>query len=1556
MRTASNTRTPARPRTRRGTIIILAVGLLAVLAVAALGYMTITRQDRSSAAAYANIANYRQQAEATVSHIRGLLTADLFGNKLVTTTTPKEKNGVRIWPKMFEDGEYWDYPAVDSSWLDNPTDPDPPNLMYSAAADEWRRRHDERTPTDDAWLASQQPIDAKESDGHWDTWPQITNLRSAWLWQPQDNFSPADGYWRRDHGRYVDLAEFLANSQNDPFTNTLRRGSPGIDISRFDLNESGFIGNYAENNTYNNGLPTGPNLGVDAEHLAGPSGVGTIGTDLRVFEGQTSRVQEMFVGDLPDFSALNTDAMSTFVENIDERLWADTDGDRRPDARWQELDVLGELFGLRWVVAARIVDNSARINVNSSLEWQFPGDKDDVGAGRTPADIDLYRLLRRSVRTDNDPVTGRPIGHPDTLANTPLDLDQLKFHWDYNRREGLKLERLFDELNERNSTTVGWTDLEHDGSPALDEDEPLARREREDFWSAVGAAPQRRADTAAGVEDEIDLRAHEGVNSVILSEVERRFDQVYTGMDPMGYLPGMVDPNSGTVLNYPDLNSLGPLRSREQRSVVQTFGVDAIVPENDFTSVYFQGEKLPRLQTDIRRHLTTVSGVSDLSPIPPVNDDDVYVNRKIQISDPEAIRDQFLDVGALAGFREQVGAYVNRAFGAFMWALAPLGADQVITEGLVSDDMNTNMASNDADHHYGGGGADRPADAMMALNIEYPLLRAASLAVNLADALDRDADDKESPTIAHFNPPPPGTGGISNQPSIPARVVQLQRSFSHGRIPNVALNSDIVGTNGAGAMLIGLDRQPFLTEVVAISGFQHPSDAVGQPTTVPEMDQPMINPDDPTTDLGSMLLVELANPWPEAVNVEDYVIRISEGQTTELKFRLGDLADPMAYPSNPTEAVIQPGESMIFVFEHQNGSVNPADWSTFVIRWIEANLEMDTDLERANGRLAFVDPGQASLPAQLRANQFMGFGINPNSVQLIYQEPGGGEEYLVDRLTPNDLTSFPRPNYSGANPIELEPVPTNGLPVNFTGAVFGLGRAIIVLSASRPTDRPAIGGFPAYVVERPNENMGKDWPDGIDFGAFSSSDALGRFQTWRTGPVVPQDKNVEAPPEEQADLSYSARGGGSASSHDIGNPDKGALTNFPSMQLFVPNGPLRSVAELHMLSTLTHTWVGSTWPPTLDDADDPVNGSWRTLSEQLGDDINYLYDGVNPNPYLGVLDPSRYVPGGDLTDPTPNSQTNFLPDSLRVPLANRVFDCFIATHGPDRLAQGKINLNTAPLEVLESLPFFAPESDVEGSMSGSQDLPIAAMNHRGQLVRQYRDLDEAFDPNGGSLARPGLMLGLRDYTDPTTTRPQRGLVNVGELLAMADWTTSGNGVPGGDGMVGTGVGGFDDFMQLGVDGQRNDGAPLSLRYANHDNMGNPGSGGTSSVSDDFSETTPFESRNDYPSPDFDPVDDPEERLALARSALDIASTRSDVFTAWFILRAYDPEQIEAIPTDGVAPANRPMLLDEGMVDIVESPGLEPVYESRWLCVFDRSEVSSPVDRPRILLFVELPLN
>lgn len=81
-------------------------------------------------------------------------------------------------------------------------------------------------------------------------------------------------------------------------------------------------------------------------------------------------------------------------------------------------------------------------------------------------------------------------------------------------------------------------------------------------------------------------------------------------------------------------------------------------------------------------------------------------------------------------------------------------------------------------------------------------------------------------------------------------------------------------------------------------------------------------------------------------------------------------------------------------------------------------------------------------------------------------------------------------------------------------------------------------------------------------------------------------------------------------------------------------------------------------------------------------------------------------------------------------------------------------------------------------------------------------------------------------------------------------------------------------------------------------------------------------------------DDYDEQLAALAGIMNVADVRSDYFAAWYVIRGYRESDVEGLSPD------EPML---------------PSFEKRYLLVIDRSNVIEAGDRPRVVLFRELPL-
>jgi hypothetical protein len=81
--------------------------------------------------------------------------------------------------------------------------------------------------------------------------------------------------------------------------------------------------------------------------------------------------------------------------------------------------------------------------------------------------------------------------------------------------------------------------------------------------------------------------------------------------------------------------------------------------------------------------------------------------------------------------------------------------------------------------------------------------------------------------------------------------------------------------------------------------------------------------------------------------------------------------------------------------------------------------------------------------------------------------------------------------------------------------------------------------------------------------------------------------------------------------------------------------------------------------------------------------------------------------------------------------------------------------------------------------------------------------------------------------------------------------------------------------------------------------------------------------------------DYQEKLAIAAAALGSTTNRSDTFAVWFLVQGYTKDDVT------VANANVPMV---------------PSVKRRFVMVVDRSNVRQAGDKPRILLFKEVPAD
>ncbi|MCA9292461.1 MAG: hypothetical protein KDA20_01460 [Phycisphaerales bacterium] len=1541
--------TARRGARERGTIIVLALAVLAVLALAAVSYVSVVRLDRRSSAAIAHVRDYERQSKAVVGHIGALLTADLFGNKIVTRDVPEigtadmqsawgNLRDVRLWPKMFEDGETWDTPTVDETWRrvdridDAEDDDDDPFVLVPSGA--WGIDPDESVARpDDAWLASSEPnwANAPYTGGVNQTfeWKQISNLRSAYTWGRNPRTNRFE--WRRGDGKFVNLASYFDNPN-------LRDGRPNMGLDLFHIDNGG---NY-DTHFAIDGLGNGA----------------TRRNPTAVFDKQMDEI----------WNAPSAGPTTPRLTPADEAEWVDTDADLRADSRWTKLDVLGDLYGLNWFVAARIVDASALMNINASIEapswninnWMPQGAAqttkfDLVFDGQTPADIDLYRLLGYDyeIQSPNNGTYFRPLNftnyrgtgagfafadHVDIGLNMGEVIADLQDTAGYKDHERLG-QTMLPTLLYQHQAYRGWLAYASGFNY-----EPLTRAQRAAWWEYAGSSPRDPVLATARaypVRSLIDLRSFWGTNNTSLVT---KFEQYVDGPDDGGFLPTIT----------PAANEqYGPMRSREGGASSRSF------TDNKPT--------LAALFQDVRRHLTPVSGQGNFSPVPAINRtrfgnevnkfENVYFNTKVSLPALKRAGDSvYTGTGTPVSDED-----ARRVFESFVWALAPLATDTSLAPNLPNANDFTLL---DQAFHYGGGadmggiGASGYARALGDFNGQnigpaYALMRAGALTVNLIDAMDYADEDPldatyvpEKPTVLRFYPNPANDFTTAQNPN--GDELRVNGRLSQGDLPNLNTADKYLGTvSGEGVSFIGLDRQPFLREVHFFGAYQNSAAHPGGTRDPVELNV-TIDPTNASHQLGSLIAVELGNPWPDTINVENYRVRLTSPTGRNLTLKLNTAGSP----------TIDPGQSAVFVW-HSGTAVNTTGvatspflgtiWQELFDRWKTQipgtvyELTPDYPYDPGTGLVEtgiILDAGHTHTPVVFA--DFVGQEMQP--VLLLTTEAGSptNSEILVDRLWKSPVQDFPFDNAAKT--------------FNGGGGLVAVDDELVVrMTINGTIDRPTetTAGFPAYVVERPVGNHTEFYipPDNStgDQVQFFTQAAVNAEDTFIVGEGS-FDALANDPPGD---------------ARRLGEPKGTFATSTPPafFQLFVPERRLAYVSDLAMLPAYCTMYVHSApGVPLIDNANvHPLNsasplfgpGYWITFAEQMGLESEMFldYDGTgtgltNPNPYWGVINPVDFILSDPLVGNVPPGYANYaFHESLKVPLGTRIFEPFEALDpkGDTGFIEGRININTATQRVVEAFsPMLNPVDDtVNGTlapltMGGDmtvQDPAANAPESRSALLLDYRDL------KGTDFAGPSPTVRADKLGLPVRVRDQSlgfnlpGFINLGELSILAGWFRDtlepspliSSSIP------------YRDMLELGYD---NNGGPVNSQglpfkwWANDNPM---------LTRDPSALVAPFPA---YALPTYDPPNDPEERLAIFRAISNLVSTRSDVFMATFVIRGYNPDRVENIEPLSTGPEQSMSQLDD--------QAFEPAYEARYLAVFDRSKVRSPIDRPEVLLVVELP--
>lgn len=1301
---------------RRGSVLILVVGVLVLLAIIASAYVRIGRLERVSASAQQTQSRSTEIIGSVFDYIGLILAKDLFAND-------------NLARKPFGDGERWDYPFT--------------------------RRGADFARLADPWLASSEPVDTN-GDGIEDTWPHLSNIEQQ--------------------GRFVNLGNLF--SIRDFYTDELWiSGTPR------DLDSPLF-----------RRRPDWPNFLVQIDDVNAES--------------------------------------DGYVTMADRQFGEDTDGDGRVDARWTELrDVYGMPNGMRVFTAVRVVDNSARLNVNTHIELGLRNSASNTdaqaGTGRNPSDVDLYSVLWEEYARMRD--------HWDGYVAT-----ENEFLFD-----GQGLDRGF----RSHLVKLGVADLIVDDGGLFNyrPNQRLTRDQRYAAYARFGSngygfpTDSRPYDAS----DEIELRRFWGTsNSRDFSTLEQVFGGLNFPNDDSDWNP---QTQTGNLVHA------SPLRDTHPYEV--NYNANTPFVRTD-SRTFATG-----IMDDVRRHLTTYSGSRAVRPWNRGGDGRHGILNALNIND-------LLDLGD-----DDPDPDVQNVFSGLFWALAPYAinhddnGNNVFGTPTIWKSGNTRV-----NYHYGDGAAG------------FAYLRAAMLALNLLDYADKD-EDKGRPTVRHLAFDNGYTSGNLNF-NDPNRW--LTGTMDHGVLP-----PDGIYRNGADAeelTLIGLDAQPFLREVANVAVYYDSNiyDGILQ-----------IDPEDNENDIYLELVAfELGNPWGEPIDLDQFEIRLG----TE-DWSLAGLG-----------LELDEGESII-LYAASRPERDPVieDWLD-VLQQRMGNMRFER-IDKVGGVVSprrIFDNYDSAIRSWHEVSLWHREGMYGRDAQTQQQTY---VDVMVDRINARANGST---NLSTNFPNLLTTSDTYGSGSDPEGMWYVYNASLRRFS-DHPSTSPA--SFPGYVFQSPVDvdNNGT----GVDEYEPNAGDSE----------VV----GMDVPPADLIELADAAGDfdnylNDSSEAKGYSGYDTTYLAAFEwHMEPEGLDGGYESPFQFMLVSPVSHMHIGLTSnygsiQQMLDDSD-----AYITMSEYLGDpDLRTMLVGLgvtpeliddvirpafempdfrlspnfNPNPMAGQIDFTRFIPRDELGGGRPQPE-------FGLPLATRIVDAFETMAGSTngRLVQGRINLNTAPDKVLGALPYISPRYDVEGMLANSDLLVRTIKAYRDQLGPDPSndfDLDWSQRWEASNLrSTPGEMnaTGIRD--DDTR---DAGFISRAELGLLTEWTfdsVSETYAP----VQGDPTRTDESLLRLGQDGLPLDFEPLLMT--------------TSEAATEFNLE-----------------DSTDEWLAIPDAVVNSVSTRSDVFVAYVSILGVTEADVRAAE----ALANR-----TGASNL---EALRPTLDKRYMCVFDRSNVQSPTDQPKLLFAVQ----
>lgn len=381
---------------RRGTFMVVVIGTLALLAVIAIAHFAVGQADRRASASLARADRLSDTPDLFAKYVTDVLAQDLF------LRIPEDVNAfIPDANRRLYRREAYDIPSTDwrAQW----------NVTEQQVAAGARSPFEFFSPAglaSDPWLASTEPTFLNYNPANPNNirndfqrnrdWAQITDIapdgRFVNLFNLRNNFGAESGVGN--------------DSRNRP------RMSANLSLLRYNMDQQqnfNTLGWQKAQATDFNILSNNPGVSSRPATFASRQ-VGMFGP----MRGKLANNINGGMADFPDYQL------------------ADADGDGFADSKWFELtdardinnvfSILPKDDKVRWFFAARIIDLSGLVNVNTASDMRY-GPSEATPIGLTPADIDLKRLLSMQDTYANVIVSGQPTGYDGILQPQALGLN-----------------------------------------------------------------------------------------------------------------------------------------------------------------------------------------------------------------------------------------------------------------------------------------------------------------------------------------------------------------------------------------------------------------------------------------------------------------------------------------------------------------------------------------------------------------------------------------------------------------------------------------------------------------------------------------------------------------------------------------------------------------------------------------------------------------------------------------------------------------------------------------------------------------------------------------------------------------------------------------------------------------------------------------------------------------------------------------------------------------------------------------------------------------------------